>query len=431
MSPLLKIQEPARSSRPSSPSWQASLELGFRPLYLAGALWAALAIALWIFAPQSITGLLQGTAWHAHEMLWGFIATIAVGFLMTAGANWTGHNPIRGGPLAALLCLWVIARAGFLVQGSIAFYIAAVSEILFFLVAAGALARVVAISRNARNYGLPLMLLALAAADAAYLFSVQAGQHTQLMQALDAGLLCMAVIALLVARRVIPFFAMRAIPGLLIPMQTRSGQLQLAACLAAVVSQLAGFRLALAFFLLLAGAISLYQVLLWKPLSVRRQPLLWILYLGYAGLGCGLLAAAAHALDPQVRAAVHIHIMAMGGFSVLIIGMVTRTALGHLGRPLRLDRSMLASYWLVLAAVVLRLYALQADHYSQLLLQLAAAAWISAFTLYLLRFSPMMIRPQPDKTEPGIIRGKRIDPLVLTRVGPRTSTSADPSLPEE
>lgn len=415
MSPLLKIQEPPMKAPvtpppTSSPSWQASLELGFRPLYLAGALWAALAIALWIFAPQTVTGLLQGTAWHAHEMLWGFIATIAVGFLMTAGANWTGRNPIRGGPLAALLGLWVIARAGFLVQGSIAFHVAAASEILFFLVAALALARVVAISRNARNHGLPLMLLALAATDAAYLFSVQAGQHMQLMQALDAGLLCMAVIALLVARRVIPFFAMRAIPGLLIPMQTRSGQFQLAACLAAVASQLAGFRLLLAFFLLFAGAVSLYQVLSWKPLSVRRQPLLWILYLGYAVLGCGLMAAAAHALDQQIRAAVHIHIMAMGGFSVLIIGMMTRTALGHLGRPLRLDRSMLASYWLVLLAVVLRLCALQAGQHGQLLLQLAAAAWISAFILYPLRFSPMMIRPLPDKEGPGIIQGKRIDP---------------------
>lgn len=414
MNPLLNIQEPATSSLSSSPyasaSWQASLEMGFRPLYPAGALWAALAIGLWIFAPQSITGLLQGTAWHAHEMLWGFIATIAVGFLMTAGANWTGRNPIRGGPLAALLGLWMIARTGFLVQGSTAFYIAAASEILFFLVAALALARVVAISRNARNYGLPFMLLALAATDAVYLFSVRAGQHTQLMQALDAGLLCMTVIALLVARRVIPFFAMRAVPGLLIPTQTRSGQFQLAACLAAVVSQLAGFRLPLAFFLLLAGTLSLYQVLSWKPQSIRRHALLWILYLGYTALGCGLLAAAAHALDPQIRAAVHIHIMAMGGFSVLIIGMMTRTALGHLGRPLRLDHGMLASYGLMLAAVVLRLCALQAGQHSPLLLRLAAAAWISAFVLYLLRFSPMMIRPPSDKKEFGIVQGKRIDP---------------------
>ncbi|MES2399713.1 MAG: NnrS family protein [Pseudomonadota bacterium] len=437
MSVLLEIQEPATTppvvtSPPAPiPAWQASLEMGFRPLYLAGALWAALAIAVWIIAPQYITGVLQGTAWHAHEMLWGFIATIAVGFLITAAANWTGRNPIRGGPLAFLLGLWVIARAGFLVRGSIAFYTAAACELLFFLVAALALARVVAISRNARNYGLPLMLLALAATDATYLFSFHTGHHAQLMLALDAGMLCMAAIALLVARRVIPFFAMRAVAGLLIPMQTRSGQFQLGVCVAAVVSQLAGLRLPLVFFLVLAGAVSLYQVLSWKPLSVLREPLLWILYLGYAALGLGLLAAAAHALNPQIRAAVHVHIMAMGGFSVLIIGMMTRTALGHLGRPLRLDRSMQASYWLVLAAVALRLCALQAGSHNQLLLQLAATAWISAFTLYLWRFSPMMVRPPSVKTEREITQGKRITAPPLIKADSEMSKPADPSLSEK
>ena len=46
-----------------------------------------------------------GIAWHAHEMLWGFIATIAVGFLMTAGTSWTGINPLSGRALAAVLSL--------------------------------------------------------------------------------------------------------------------------------------------------------------------------------------------------------------------------------------------------------------------------------------------------------------------------------------
>jgi uncharacterized protein involved in response to NO len=395
MSPLLNIEEPA-GLPPAAPSWQASFELGFRMLYLAGALWAALAVALWIFAPQWISATLQGVAWHAHEMLWGFIATIAVGFLLTAGANWTGRNPIQGNPLAGLLGLWLIARICFLLPGNMAFYLAAASEILFFTLAAGALGRVVAASRNRRNYGLPCLLMALAAADAAYLFFGQTGNPTRLMQALDAGLLSMGAIALLVARRVIPFFAMRAVPGLVTPMQTRSGQIQLAACVAAVLCELADLKLPLAFFLVIAGVLSLYQVSTWKPKAVRHQPLLWILYLGYTAIGCGFLAAAAHALYPQIRPAVHIHILAMGGFSVLIIGMITRTALGHLGRPLKVDRSMQASYWLMLLAVVLRLGALSTDRHALLLLQLAALAWAGVFALYVWRFYPMMVRPRPD-----------------------------------
>ena len=395
MSKAIKLTGAAPAS-PGAPSLKASLELGFRPIYPAGALWAAIAIALWIFAPQTLTGTLQGVAWHAHEMLWGFIATIAVGFLVTAGANWTGRNPIHGAPLAALLGLWVLARVGFLLPGMGAFRLAAVSELLFFAMAALALVLAIVGSRNTRNYGVPVMVLALGAADAWYLWVAAYGNYIELLQAMDSGLLAMAAIALLVARRVIPFFAMRVLPGLTLPKQTRSGQIQLAACVAALTCLLAGLKQPLALFLVLAGATSLYQVLTWKPLLVRQKPLLWILYAGYAALGCGFIAAAIHVLHPEIRAAVHVHVIAMGGFSVLIIGMLTRTALGHLGRPLKLDRSMQASYWLMLLAVVLRLCALAPSNHAGLLLQMAALAWIAVFALYLWRFFPMMIRPRAN-----------------------------------
>ena len=393
---MTKSGELGRESSVDTPSLKASLALGFRPLYPAGALWAAVAIALWIFAPQTLSGTLQGVAWHAHEMLWGFVATIAVGFLLTAGANWTGKNPICGAPLAALLGLWAVARVGFLLPGQEAFRVAAVSELLFFTVAAAALARVIIGSRNTRNYGVPMMVLALGAADAWYLWVAEHGNYLELLRALDSGLLVMAAVALLVARRVIPFFTMRVMPGLVLPKQTRSGQVQLAACGAALACLLAGLKQPLAGFLAVAGATSLYQVLTWKPLLVRQKPLLWILYAGYAALGWGLILAAVQVLSPGIRAAVHVHVIAMGGFSVLIIGMLTRTALGHLGRPLKLDGSMRTSYWLMLMAVVLRLGALATSDQAQVLLKLSALAWIAVFALYLWRFLPMLVKPRAD-----------------------------------
>lgn len=384
------------ASAAGAPSLKATLDLGFRPLYPVSAFWAAAAIALWIFAPQTLTGTLQGVAWHAHEMLWAFIASIAVAFLLTAAANWTGRNPIRGAPLAALVGLWVVARIGFLMPGDTAFRVAAASELLFFAASAFALARAIIASKNQRNYGVPVMVLGLGMADAWFLQVAATGTYAELLQAMDSGLLVMAAIALLVARRVIPFFVMRVLPTLELPKQTRSGHLQLVACVAAIACLIVGFKPGLAMFLVLAGATSLYQIFTWMPLQVRQKPLLWILYLGYAALGCGLIVAAAHVLNPAIRAAVHVHIIAMGGFSVLIIGMLTRTALGHLGRPLQLDRSMLLSYWLMLLAVVLRLFALDLSAQTGWLLQAAAAAWIAVFALYLWRFLPMLIRPRID-----------------------------------
>jgi uncharacterized protein involved in response to NO len=394
MSSTIRIEEPAAPAA-RAPSLHAFLELAFRPLYLFGTAWALIAIAIWVWAPQLLVGPLQGIAWHAHEMLWGFIATIAVAFLMTAGANWTGINPLKDGALGIACVLWLLARIGFLAPGETMFGVAAVAELGFFLLAAVAMMRSVYRARNARNYAVPWLLVALGAADALYLLAArEGGDHALLMQRFDVGLLAMALIALLIARRVIPFFAMRAVAGLTIPMQTHIGQLQLAACGVAAACLLAGQKLPAAVALGATGAISLLQVLRWKPLAVRGKPLLWILYAGYAGLGIGLISAACAAAGVSMPRALPVHMIAMAGFAVLIIGMVTRTALGHLGCPLATDRSMVWSYALVLVAVALRLVALAPTAFSQPALHLAAAAWIAALVLYLWRFAPMLIRPR-------------------------------------
>lgn len=393
MHSVVELKLPVCSSR-AAPSQRAFLEFAFRPLYLAGTAWALIAIVIWIYAPQLLTGPLQGIAWHAHEMLWGFVATIAVAFMMTAGANWTGINPLRGGALGTACVLWLVARVGFLADGNAAFWVGVAAELGFFLLAAVAMMRAVYRTRNARNYAVPWLLIGLGGADALYLLAARGGDYALLMQRFNAGLLAMALIALLIARRVIPFFAMSAVSGLKIPMQTRTGQVQLAACAAAMVFLLARLQAPTAVALGIAGALSLLQVATWKPYAVRGNPLLWILYAGHAGLGIGLLLAACAVAGINLPPALPVHTIAMAGFSVLIIGMVTRTALGHLGRPLAADRSMLASYVLMLLAVALRLAAIATSASSVLALQLSAAAWIAALALYLWRFTPLMIRPR-------------------------------------
>ncbi|MBN3269835.1 NnrS family protein [Bordetella bronchiseptica] len=409
MAELLQIDEPVAGR--AAPQWRAFLELGFRPLYLLGAAWGALSVALWIGAPQWLAGAMPGVIWHAHEMLWGFIGVIAVGFLLTAAATWTGVNPLRGAPLAALAALWLAARAAFLAPGMTAFWIGLACELLFFAWAAAALGRAI-YRRGAsrRNHGVPLLVLGLGAADALYLLAARAGDYPLLLQRFNAGLLCMAVIALLIARRIIPFFAMRAIAGLQIPMHTRSGQWQLAAGLVAVAATLAQAGAVTAVALAAAGLIALAQWLSWRPRAARGVPLLWILYAGYLGLAAGLLVAAAGAAGGIARAAWPVHVIGMAGFGLLIIGMITRTALGHLGRPLRTDRLMVACYILVIGAAVLRLAALWPGPHTPAALHGATAAWVLAFLLYLWRFAPLLVRPRLHAPAPAVATPARPRP---------------------
>jgi uncharacterized protein involved in response to NO len=48
--------------------------------------------------------------WHIHEMIYGYMAAVLAGFLLTAIPNWTGRLPVNGCPLAGLAALWLAGR---------------------------------------------------------------------------------------------------------------------------------------------------------------------------------------------------------------------------------------------------------------------------------------------------------------------------------
>ena len=84
-------------------TWQgpALLSFGFRPFFLLGAIWAALAMALWLAMLTGTATLpirLDPVSWHAHEFLYGYLGAIVAGFLLTAVPNWTGRLPFNGWP---------------------------------------------------------------------------------------------------------------------------------------------------------------------------------------------------------------------------------------------------------------------------------------------------------------------------------------------
>ena len=412
---LLSIEEPAPTS--ARPQWAAFLELGFRPLYSLGCFWAIMGVLLWVYFPSMLQGTLGGVFWHAHEMLWGFIITIAVGFLFTAGATWTGITPIKGRALAICCLFWILARIAYLVPADAAFWVGVVAESLFFGWGAVAMSHSIYRARSQRNYGIPPMLLLMGAANLMFLLAVEEGDYERIMGFFRTGMLAMAVIALLVARRVTPFFASRAVAGLDIPKHLESGHWQLAAGMAAIVFSLLQWQVLAALFLAASGFIALWQVISWKPRAVLHKPILWILYAGYAGLGIGLVVAAAQMAGLAERPVWAVHIIGIAGFSLLIIGMVTRTALGHLGRPLQTDRYMVLCYWLVLVSAILRLLALALPvPFNTPTLHTAGAAWIVAFGVYLWRFVPMLIRPRVDKV-PG--KGPIIRPKMEVKLGPK------------
>ncbi len=373
---------------------RALLESGFRPLYPLGLAWAALAVAAWVFAPGLVHTPLPGLWWHAHEMVWGFLATIAVGFLFTALPNWTGRPTPRGAALGAFVACWLLARVGLWFGGRV-YAAAATLDVLFFAAAALACLRPVLQARDARNAAPPLLLAALALADAAYLRACATGHYGAALRALDAGLLLPAALSAVVGNRIIPHLTTQAVPGLVLRDTRRAARAALALLLGGVALQLLGVTPRLEAVLWFGASASMaLQLLRWQPWRAARHAIPALLGLGYAGIIAGVAARAAQAAGAPLPDTLWIHLLAVWGYGLLILGVATRSSLAHLGRPLRPDRWVLASFALLIAAAALRLLALSALPGATLALHAAALAWVGACALFVARFAPWMARPR-------------------------------------
>jgi uncharacterized protein involved in response to NO len=150
----------------------------------------------------------------------------------------------------------------------------------------------------------------------------------------------------------------------------------------------------------LAGIAHAARWAAWKPWLTRRQPLVWVLHLGYAWIPLHLLLralAATGAVAPSLAT----HALTVGAVGGLVIGMMTRTARGHTGRPLRADAWDVTAYACIAAAAAVRI-AVPWAWPAQLLPAVAASAllWSGGFAVYFVRYWPVLTRARLDG-QPG------------------------------
>src|SRR5450830_1106760 len=373
------------------------LRLGFRPFYVGGALLAALIVPLWVsifLGWLQLTPASQPLLWHAHEMLFGFAVAIIVGFLMTAGKAWTGLATPRGATLAALALLWLGARVAS-VTGPYAAY--AVLDMALLPIVVAILVTLLLRARNYRNLPIGLILALLAGANLVFHLAVLGVLNLSAMTPLYAGLALIIMIECVMAGRVIPFFTMAVTPGLKLVAPVWLERVTLGVTgLGLALWVLAPPSLAGLIVLGLASVLQFWRLLAWRPGVTLKRPILWILHAAYAWIpvGLGLLALAQLGWVP-VSAGVHA--LAVGATGGLIIGMITRTARGHTGRPLAVSGPEVLAYALVMTAAVLRviLPLLAPTLYTSALIA-AAALWSAAFLTYLWIYTPWLVSTRLD-----------------------------------
>ena len=392
----LPLLQPGRQASPPVTGWPL-LRLGFRPFYLGAAGFAALAIPLWVAAWLGVITLppvVNPLLWHGHEMLFGFAAAVILGFLLTAGKLWTGLATPRGPLLALLAVCWLLARITAL-TGPYPVY--AVLDLMLLPVVAAIFLSLIIRSRNWRNLPLAIILSLLALANTGFHLSVAGFIDVAAVRTLYAALALIVLVECVIAGRVIPAFTMNATPGLRIttpPTMERVTLLLTAIALGAWV--LAAPAIFTAAALALAALLHLLRQWRWHPRSTFGRPVLWILHAAYAWLAIGMALLAAAQLG-WISASAGIHALAVGATAGLIIGMMTRTARGHTGRPINVTGIETTAYALIMLAAVLRVFVpLAAPPWMTSALIGAALAWTLAFALYLARYTPWLCTTRLD-----------------------------------
>lgn len=402
------VESPVVSGEDATPPDRGGLTLlayPFRPFFLLAGIAGVVLVPAWLGVllagwPPLASGMLP-VRWHAHEMLFGLVPAAIAGFLLTAQCNWTGARPLTGIGLAALAAVWLGGRIAFAAGDGLPLWLVSTVDLAFLPLVAWVAARAIIPTGNRRNLVMVVLPLVLAAANAmTHLTLHGAAMHWAITgERLGLGLIVMMMVV--IGGRITPAFTANwlARRGGNPPRVRHNPVVDgLAIGSVAALVPLLAILQADAAAAALAGVAALanaWRLAGWQGWRTGSDPLVWILHLGYAWVVAGLaLMPAAWLLG--LPDAVWLHALGTGAMGTLILGVMTRVALGHTGRPLVLPAGAVWIYGLITLAGLARVVGAAGATEFRTGALIAGLAWTGAFALFCLRYTPILLRPRPD-----------------------------------
>ena len=378
------------------------LTYGFRLFFFAAAVWAALAMALWV--PMLSGHLLLPTAfdpvsWHAHEFLFGYLGAVIAGFLLTAVPNWTGRLPIVGWSLGALAALWMTGRLVVAVSAFLSPLVVALVDLAFPVILALAIGREIVAGRNWRNLIVLGMLGVFALGNAVFHLEATQGDYAAQGVGFRLGLGAGIMMIALVGGRVVPSFtrnwlvkrANGALPAS--PMQ-RFDKIALLALLIALLLWVAvPESLVTGAALIIAGLLHFARLFRWAGHRTFSEPLVMVLHAAYAFLPLGALVMGGEILAPGLLGmAVALHLWMGGAVGLMTMAVMTRATLGHTGQALSAGSGTVAIYAAMVVAVLARVAAGIWPGDAAWWHMLSGLSWILAFAGFAVIYGRLLLR---------------------------------------
>jgi uncharacterized protein involved in response to NO len=375
---------------------------GFRPFFLFGASLGAALVPWWAHTyDESLTGQpgLEGISWHSHEMIFGFTVAILAGFLLTAVENWTDRKTAKGGLLIALVALWGVGRL--VSVGGITASIAGLAELSFLPVLTVVIGIPLILAGSRRNYLLLAALPALWCCDVVHHLRASGLLPQTSVRGDLVAVNIIVLILVVVTGRIVPMFTrnalqdqrIQAIPGL-------NTAAIIAVALTVVIEIFAPTGIVMAVVAGAAGLLVMARAVRWGGHRTLASPILWVLHVGHAWIGAGLLMKAASAVWMGIQPSVATHALTAGAIGTLTLGMMARVTLGHTGRTLKVSPLMTIAFIAITASAVLRVFGPWFQpQLTRTVLIVSAGFWSVAFALYVVVNTRYLVTPRPDGKE--------------------------------
>lgn len=378
----------------------AILSFGFRPFFLGGALWAAIAMALWL--PMLAGSLSLPTAfspldWHVHELLYGFLPAVVAGFLLTAVPNWTGRLPILGTPLLLLFLIWVAGRIAVLTSALSGPWFSAAVDLAFLACLLAVIGREIVAGHNAKNLRVLGVVGLLFAGNA--IFHIEASLAAANGYGTRIGIAAAVLLISLIGGRIVPSFTrnwlMKQPPGRMpVPFQRYDVAVIVTSGAALFCWVAAPDHVLSAALLLTAGVLQAIRLARWAGERTATDTIVLVLHVAYAFVPLGFVLVALAILVPEVVApSGALHAWTAGAIGMMTLAVMTRASLGHAGRPVTASWPIALLYTAAFISAATRILA-AFDIARTSMLHLSATAWILAFCGFVLVYWPMLTRPR-------------------------------------
>lgn len=372
---------------------------GYRPFFLLAALnaWTTMFAWIYLLSGRAVPGL----GWppqtlHAHEMLYGTVAAVIAGFLLTAVPNWTSTARVSGAPLVGLVLLYLAGRVALILSGSLEPLWVAGIDVAFLPVLAIFVGWPILRTRNWRNLPVLGVLLGLALANAAMHGGLLQSDYVMLRAGMYSSVYLVVVLMMIIAGRVVPAFTRNALrrSGVEAEVSNRTivGPLSIVmACSALILDLIMPGKSISAFFALAAAPLLLIRQSGWEFRKTLGQPMLWILHVGHAWLAVGFgCLGVSNAFDIGIGAAA-LHAFTAGAMGTLMLAMMPRVLLGHQGRPIEATGATVLSFVFVIVGAIVRIAGASGpvEFYRPSVL-LGGGLWASAWLVFSLVYSRIL-----------------------------------------